>query len=80
MPWKKILDPILGGKTYLWFCTWTLHMVLGAMVFVPCYFVDLIKGTMVMFKSRVNGLSFMDDSACIYMYYNIERNIMKKSI
>ena len=52
-------------------------MVLGVMVFSPWYFVDPVKGTMVMFKSRVNGLGFMDASMCIYMYCNIERNIMK---
>jgi len=25
----------------------------------------------------VNGLGFMDSSTCIYMYYNIERNMTK---
>jgi len=32
---------------------------------------------MVMLEYRVNGLGFMDASTCIYMYCNIERNIMK---
>ena len=52
-------------------------MVLGMMVSCPWYFVDLVKGTTIMFYSRVNGLGFMDALACIYMYCNIERNIMK---
>lgn len=43
------LDPILGGPTYLWFCAWISNMVLGVMVFSPWYFVDLVKGTTVMF-------------------------------
>ena len=43
------LNPILGGWTYLWFCAWVSHMVLGMMVFSPWYFVDLVKGTTVMF-------------------------------
>ena len=42
-PGKFFLDPILNGQTYLWFCVWFLHMVLGVMVFCPWYFVDLIK-------------------------------------
>jgi len=42
------LDPILGGWTYLWFCAWFSHMVLGIMVFSTWYFVDLVKGTIVM--------------------------------
>jgi len=33
---------------------------------------------MVMFLFKVIGLGFMNDSACIYMCCNIERNIMKK--
>jgi len=28
-------------------------------------------------QSKVNGLGFMDASTCIYMYCNIEKNIMK---
>jgi len=52
-------------------------MVLGMMVFSPWFFVDTVKGTMVMFYSKVNGLVFMYSSACIYMYCNIERNIIK---
>ena len=38
------------------------------------------QGTTVMLKSKVNGLGFMDASVCIYMYCNIERNIMKKNL
>ena len=41
--------PILGGRTYLWFCAWISHMVFGMMVFGPWYFVDLVKGTTIMF-------------------------------
>ena len=36
------------GQTYLWFCAWFSHTVLGMMVFYPWYFVDLVKGIMVM--------------------------------
>ena len=32
---KKNLDPILGGRTCLWFFAWISHMVLGVMVFGP---------------------------------------------
>jgi len=35
---------------------------------------------MVMFLFKVIGLGFMNDSACIYMCCNIERNIMKKNL
>lgn len=35
-------------------------MVFGIMVFCPWYFEDLIKGTTVMLKSRVNGLGFVN--------------------
>ena len=53
----------------------------GAWWFPPWNFVDLIKGTMVMLWSRVNGLGFMYASTCIYIYIyiccNTERNIMK---
>jgi len=48
-PRNFLLDPILGGQTYLWFFAWVLHMVLGMMVFCPWYLVDLVKGTMVIF-------------------------------
>ena len=54
-----------------------LHMVLSMMVFFSWCFVDPIKGTMVMFSSRVNGLGFMNALACIYMCCNTKRNIMK---
>jgi len=48
-PRNFFLDPILGGRTYLWFCAWFSHMVLGVIVFFPWYFVDFFKGTTVMF-------------------------------
>ena len=38
-----------GGKIDPWFYAWVLHMVLGMIVFCPWYFVDLVKGTTVMF-------------------------------
>jgi len=41
--------PILGGQTYLWFCAWVFHMVLGMMVFYPWYSIDPVKGNTVMF-------------------------------
>jgi len=47
--WEFVLDPILGGQTYLWFCAWVWHMVSGMMVFYPWYLVDLVKGTTIMF-------------------------------
>lgn len=43
------LDAMLGGRTYLWFCAWISHMVLVMIAYSPCYFVDPVKGTMVMF-------------------------------
>jgi len=46
-PWGKKLDPILGGRTYLWFCAWF----------------------------SVHGIGCL--GMYIYMYCNIERNIMK---
>ena len=49
VPRKIFLDPILGGRTYLWFCAWVLHMVLGMMVFCPWYFLDLVKETTIIF-------------------------------
>ena len=52
-------------------------MLLGMMVFFPWSFVYPVKGTTIMFLSKFNGLGFMNASACIYMYYNIERNIME---
>ena len=55
-------------------------MVLGIMVLCPWYFVDLVKGTTTMFKSRVNGFNLMNSSACIYMYCKIERGIMKNKV
>ena len=45
--------------------------------FLPMVLVDMVKGSMVVFKSKVNGLVSMNYLACIYMYCNIERNIMK---
>ena len=58
-----------------------LHMVFahgfGNDGFFPWYFVDMVKGTTIMFYSRVNGFGFMNSSTCIYMYSNIERNIIK---
>jgi len=49
----------------------------GMMVFSPWYFVGLVKGAMVSFYSRVNGLEFMNSLTCIYIYCNLEKNIMK---
>jgi len=48
-PGEKKLGPILGGWTYLWFYAWISHMVLGMMVLCPWFFVDPVKGIMVMF-------------------------------
>ena len=58
-----------------------LHMVLGNDGFQPLvFFVDPVKGTTVMFYSRVYGLGFMYASACIYMCCNTKRNIMKNQV
>ena len=58
-----------------------LHMVFGVRWFSALgIFVDLVKGTTVMFRSRVNGLGFMYSSSCIYMCCNTQRNIMKNQV
>lgn len=74
---REGVDPMMVGKPTLSFVHGFFHMVLSMMVFYPWYFVDLVKGTMIMLQSRVNGLGFMNSLACIYMYYNIETKIMK---
>ena len=66
-----------GGRTHPWFCAWVCTWFWGMMVFGPWYFVDPVKGTTVMFWSRVNGLGFMYASACIYMCCDLKRNTMK---
>jgi len=54
-----------------------MHIVFGMTLFFPWYFVDSVKETMTMLYYRVSALWFMNASTCIYMYCNIESNIMK---
>lgn len=83
---KKIYtDPIIVGWTQGWGQTQTwwvdlpmvLRKVFWAQFFFPMLFLDPLKGTMIMLESRVCGLGFMNAYKNIYMYCNIEMNIMK---
>ena len=67
-PGEIFLDPILGGWTYLWFCAWFLHMVLGSMVFSPWYW--MLQHVYICFVNQAGSPSFgIQGKISVYMCF-----------
>ena len=68
--------PTNGGHTYPCFFQGFAHGF-GNDGFLPMVFCRFGQGNYGYVLIQGYGLGFMNDSTCIYMYCNIERNIMK---